>query len=94
MNQVPAGTGMCLLADSKPSQLNNLELLTVSEAAAVRRVSDDTVRRMYRHRRGVLKLGHPETISRRAYFSLRIPAQIIKADIVRMSGELQSRWPG
>ena len=75
--------------DSKSTQLDEVRLLTVAQVAKVLNVSCDTVRRRYRHRDGVLKCGHPETPITRQYFSLRISAAMVRADIARMGGNLQ-----
>jgi hypothetical protein len=69
----------------KHHQLNTIEFLTVAEAAAVLRLSRDTIRRLYRNRPGVFTLSHPASAGKRAYTILRIPAAMIAADVARMS---------
>jgi len=75
--------------DPQPRQRDEIELLTVAQVAKTLHVSRDTVRRRYRHRDGVLKYGHLETPIHRQYISLTIPAEMVQADIERMSGSLE-----
>jgi hypothetical protein len=57
--------------ESKPS-----EYLTPEEAAAILRVSPDTIMRKFEKRKGVLDLGTPETRHKRRHRVLRIPRSV------------------
>jgi hypothetical protein len=60
------------------------EVFTPEELAARRKLHPSTIRRMFVHERGVIRLGHPATSNRRRYFTLRIPANVAK----RVFGDL------
>ena len=49
---------------------------TVAEAAKIRKVSTDTVTRMFENEPGVLDLGSPEKTHKRRYRVLRIPLAV------------------
>lgn len=49
---------------------------TVGELAKLWQFSDDTIRALFRHEPGVLKLDRPETRKKRGYTVLRIPETV------------------
>lgn len=51
---------------------------TVTEIAELWRFSPDTIRKLFRDRPGVLKLGTGETRRKRGYLSLRIPESVVQ----------------
>jgi hypothetical protein len=53
-----------------------IEYLTPDEAAAILRVSPDTITRKFENRKGVLDLGSPETCHKRRRRVLRIPREV------------------
>lgn len=59
------------------------DLLTVSEVAAVLRVSEDTVTKRFQDRAGVVDLGQKENLRsrRRRYRVLRIPRSVLETFI-------------
>ncbi len=54
------------------------------EVAQMWAVSPDTIRRHFEAVPGVLRLGHGETRTKRRYFSLRIPARVLRAEHDRL----------
>lgn len=62
------------------------ELLTVSQVAAVLKVSEDTVVRRFARVKGVIDLGSAESRSKRRYRVLRIPVPVVEAHLAKLSG--------
>jgi Fic family protein len=53
------------------------EYLTAAEAAAILKVSKNTIIRTFENRKGVLILGNPESRFTRRYRTLRIPREVL-----------------
>lgn len=49
---------------------------TPAQLAKLWGVSVETIRAIFRHEPGVLKIGKPETRTKRGYFTLRIPEEV------------------
>lgn len=58
------------------------EYLTPKEAAAILRVSHDTVTKHFENRKGVLIIGTTEGLRKRRYRTLRIPREALESFIV------------
>jgi hypothetical protein len=56
---------------------------TVKEVAEMWKISDDTVRRIFRGEPGVMEIGSPETRYGRSYKVMRIPESVL----VRVHGK-------
>jgi hypothetical protein len=69
--------------DKKPVQSEGIHSValerhySVPEVAALWRVSEKTVRRLFDGEEGVLRWGHAETVRKRGYYNLRIPQSIL-----------------
>jgi hypothetical protein len=62
------------------------ELLTVKDVAAVMKISEDAVTRIFAKVDGVIDLGRTETRSRRRYRILRIPKSTLEDYLSRKAG--------
>ena len=51
---------------------------TVQEIAELWAVSTDTVRRIFAHEPGVMRIGKPLTTRRRQYITIRVPASVFR----------------
>jgi hypothetical protein len=51
---------------------------TVSEVAHLWQLSEDSIRRIFRDKPGVLKLDSPERLRKRGYCVLRIPESVVQ----------------
>jgi hypothetical protein len=51
---------------------------TSAEVAALWQVSQDTVRKLFQHTTGVLKIAQPPRRGKRSYVTLRIPESILQ----------------
>jgi hypothetical protein len=60
---------------------------TVSEVATLWQLSEDSIRRIFRDKPGVLKLNSPETLKKRGYCVLRIPETVLQ----KVHAELRGR---
>lgn len=58
---------------------------TPDEAAAILRVSTDTIMRKFEKRKGVIDLGTPETRHKRRHRVLRIPREVLNQYIHEIS---------
>jgi hypothetical protein len=58
--------------------MQELDFLTVSEVAAILRVSPDTVIRRFTDEAGVIDIGFPESNRKRRYRVLRIPRYVLE----------------
>jgi hypothetical protein len=81
--------------DEQSSAADAIEqCLTVADIGGKLRLSDDTVRRLFAHEEGVLRVGHPTLLKgrkyRRRYYSLRIPLSVF----LRVRDRLQRPQPG
>jgi hypothetical protein len=61
------------------------EVYTVDEVAALTGFSRNTVTRMFEHERGVLILGRPESLHKRPYRSIRIPRAVYERVVHRLT---------
>jgi hypothetical protein len=62
------------------------ELLTVAEVAAVMRMSDDGVTRIFARLPGVIDMGRAETRDKRRYRVLRIPKAVLEKYLAAKAG--------
>jgi|ERR1700674_890529 len=62
------------------------ELLTVAEVAAVMKMSDDAVTRLFAKLPGVIDLGRAETRDKRQYRVLRIPRAVLEKYLSAKAG--------
>jgi hypothetical protein len=51
---------------------------SVSEVASLWNLSEDSIRRIFRDKPGVLKLDSPERLRKRGYCVLRIPESVVQ----------------
>jgi len=69
------------------------DLLTVSEVAALLKVSEETVTRRFAKVKGVIDLGSPETPKRRRYRVLRIPKSVVEKFVLARGGPVDITPP-
>ncbi|MCU1339312.1 MAG: hypothetical protein JWO19_4893 [Bryobacterales bacterium] len=68
----------------KPKVLNE-EIFTAEEIAESYSLHAATVRKIFTDEPGVIRLGRPAHGRRRQYFTLRIPASVVKRVFARMT---------
>ncbi len=72
---------------SRPFSGNSIpELLTPREAAAILRVSQSTISRLFKGRPDTIDLGHAGTRKKRSYRVLRIPLPVLQRFLAERSG--------
>jgi hypothetical protein len=64
------------------------DLLTVSEVAALLKVSEETVTRRFAGVKGVIDIGTPETPRKRRYRVLRIPRSVVEKYVLSKGGRV------
>jgi hypothetical protein len=64
------------------------DLLTVSEVAALLKVSEETVTRRFSTVKGVIDIGSPETPRKRRYRVLRIPRAVVEKYVLSKGGRV------
>lgn len=82
-----------LTVDDRPFTLDDLEqsnimaekYYTPDELSELWAVSTETIRSIFRNEPGVLKIGKPGTRNKRAYFTLRIPADVAERIHTRLT---------
>lgn len=58
---------------------------TVADIAALWKLSEDTVRRLFQHEPGVVAISQPCHRGKRRYITLRIPASVLERVRLRLS---------
>ena len=61
------------------------EFYSVQDVARHLSLSRETVRRMFMHEPGVLRIGNGESLHKRGYMTLRIPRSVLNRVIARLS---------
>jgi len=73
------------ISDLEQSEIMAEKYYTPDELSELWAVSTETIRSIFRNEPGVLKIGKPGTRNKRAYFTLRIPADVAERIHARLT---------